>query len=118
MDSITLVFLGLLLDSFDRIDIISSEFINNKNLGILMNLHNLNITLFNYFVQNNLSLLFHSLMLVITIVRICILMVWIVYNIGIFAISGLSLSDPVSMLHSSLFYVLNLCISCSLAFFA
>lgn len=94
--------------SFDRINIISGEFINNKNLGILMNLHNLNITLFNYFVQNNLSLLFHSLMLVITIVRICILMVWIVYNIGIFAISGLSLSDPVSMLHSSLFYVLNL----------
>lgn len=93
--------------SFDRINIISGEFINNKNLGILMNLHNLNITLFNYFVQNNLSLLFHSLMLVITIVRICILMVWILYNIGIFAISGLSLNDPVNMFNNSLFYVLN-----------
>jgi len=93
--------------SFDRINIISGEFINNKNLGILMNLHNLNITLFNYFVQNNLSLLFHSLMLVITIVRICILMVWILYNIGIFAISGLSISDPVNLLNSSLFYILN-----------
>lgn len=94
--------------SFDRIDIISSEFIKNKNLDILINLHNLNITLFNYFVQNNLSLLFRSLMAVITIVRIYILMVWILYNIGIFAISGLSLTDPVNMLNSSLFYVLNL----------
>ena len=93
--------------SFDRINIISDEFINNKNLGIFMNLHNLNITLFNYFVQNNLSLLFHSLMVVITIVRICILMVWILYNIGIFAISGLSLNDPVNLLNSSLFYILN-----------
>lgn len=94
--------------SFDRTDIISSEFIKNKNLDILINLHNLNITLFNYFVQNNLSLLFHSLMAVITIVRIYILMVWILYNIGIFAISGLSLTDPVNMLISSLFYVSNL----------
>jgi len=34
-------------------------------------------------------------------------MAWIVYNIGIFTISGLSLNDPVNMLHSSLFYVLN-----------
>src|SRR4029078_5304258 len=93
--------------NFDRINIISGEFINNKNLGILMNLHNLNVTLFNYFIQNNLSLIFHSLMVVITIVRICILMAWIVYNIGIFTISGLSLNDPVNMLHSSLFYVLN-----------
>ena len=97
-----------IVKSFDRIDIISSEFIKNKNLDILINLHNLNITLFNYFVQNNLSLLFHSLMAVITIVRIYILMVWILYNIGIFAISGLSLNDPVNMLNSSLFYVLNL----------
>ena len=94
--------------SFDRTDIISSEFIKNKNLDILINLHNLNITLFNYFIQNNLSLLFHSLMAVITIVRIYILMVWILYNIGIFAISGLSLTDPVNMLISSLFYVSNL----------
>jgi len=101
-------FARTIVKSFDRINIISGEFINNKNLGILMNLHNLNITLFNYFVQNNLSLLFHSLMLVITIVRICVLMVWILYNIGIFAISGLSLTDPVNMLNSSLFYVLNL----------
>jgi len=97
-----------IVKSFDRIDIISSEFIKNKNLDILINLHNLNITLFNYFVQNNLSLLFHSLMAVITIVRIYILMVWILYNIGIFAISGLSLTDPVNMLISSLFYVSNL----------
>jgi len=97
-----------IVKSFDRIDIISSEFIKNKNLDILINLHNLNITLFNYFVQNNLSLLFHSLMAVITIVRIYILMVWILYNIGIFAISGLSLTDPVNMLNSSLFYVSNL----------
>ena len=96
-----------IVKSFDRIDIISSEFIKNKNLDILINLHNLNITLFNYFVQNNLSLLFHSLMAVITIVRIYILMVWILYNIGIFAISGLSLTDPLNMLYSSLFYVLN-----------
>jgi hypothetical protein len=96
-----------IVKSFDRIDIISSEFIKNKNLDILINLHNLNITLFNYFVQNNLSLLFHSLMVVITIVRIYILMVWILYNIGIFAISELSLTDPVNMLNSSLFYVLN-----------
>jgi hypothetical protein len=97
-----------IVKSFDRIDIISSEFIKNKNLDILINLHNLNIALFNYFVQNNLSLLFHSLMAVITIVRICILMVWILYNIGIFAISGLSFTDPVNMLNSSLLYVLNL----------
>ena len=97
-----------IVKSFDRIDIISSEFIKNKNLDILINLHNLNITLFNYFIQNNLSLLFHSLMAVITIVRIYILMVWILYNIGIFAISGLSLTDPVNMLISSLFYVSNL----------
>ena len=97
-----------IVKSFDRIDIISSEFIKNKNLDILINLHNLNITLFNYFIQNNLSLLFHSLMAVITIVRIYILMVWILYNIGIFAISGLSLTDPVNMLNSSLFYVSNL----------
>ena len=97
-----------IVKSFDRIDIISSEFIKNKNLDILINLHNLNITLFNYLVQNNLSLLFHSLMAVITIVRIYILMVWILYNIGIFAISGLSLTDPVNMLNSSLFYVSNL----------
>ena len=94
--------------SFDRTDIISNEFIKNKNLDILINLHNLNITLFNYFIQNNLSLLFHSLMAVITIVRIYILIVWILYNIGIFAISGLSLTDPVNMLNSSLFYVSNL----------
>jgi hypothetical protein len=93
--------------SFDRINIISGEFINNKNLGILMNLHNINITLFNYFVQNNLSLLFQSLMLVITIVRIYILIVWLIYNVGIFAISGLSLNDPFHILHSSLFYFVN-----------
>jgi hypothetical protein len=97
-----------IVKSFDRIDIISSESIKNKNLDILINLHNLNIALFNYFVQNNLSLLFHSLMTVITIVRICILMVWILYNIGIFTISGLSFTDPINMLNSSLFYVLNL----------
>jgi hypothetical protein len=97
-----------IVKSFDRIDIISSELIKNKNLDILINLHNLNIALFNYFVQNNLSLLFHSLMAVITIVRICILMVWILYNIGIFTISGFSFTDPINMLNSSLFYVLNL----------
>lgn len=94
--------------SFDRIDIISNEFIKNKNLDILINLHNLNITLFNYFVQNNLCLLFHSLMAVITILRIWILMVWMLYSIGIFAISGLSLTDPANMLISYLFYVSNL----------
>jgi hypothetical protein len=93
--------------SFDRINIISDEFINNKNLGILMNLHNINIKLFNYFVQNNLSLLFQSLMLVITIVRIYILIIWVLSNVGIFAISGLSLNDPFHILHSSLFYFLN-----------
>lgn len=94
--------------SFDRIDIISSEFIKTKNLDILINLHNINITLFNYFIQNNLSLLFHSLMAVITIVRIWILIVWILSNMGIFAISGLSLTDPLNMLISYPFYVINL----------
>jgi len=94
--------------SFDRINIISGEFINNKNIEFLMNLHNLNIALLNYFLQNNLSLIFHSLMVVITIVRIYILIAWILYNIGIFAISGLSLYDPVNLLNSSLFYILNL----------
>lgn len=97
-----------IVKSFDRIDIIYSELIKNKNLDILITLHNLNIALFNYFVQNNLSLLFHSLMAVIAIVRICILMVWILSNIGIFTISGLIFTDPVNMLNSSLFYVLNL----------
>ena len=92
--------------SFDRINIISGEYINNKNIEILMNLHNLNITLFNTFVQNNLSLIFHSLMAVITIVRIYILTAWILSNIGI-AISGLSLDDPVNLLNSYLFYIFN-----------
>jgi hypothetical protein len=97
-----------IVKSFDRIDIISNELIKNKNLDILINLHGLNIALFNYFVQNNLSLLFHSLMTVITIVRICILMVWILYNIVIFTISSFSFTDPINMLNGSLFYVLNL----------
>src|SRR6188474_987185 len=92
--------------SFDRINIISGEYINNKNIEILMNLHNLNITLFNTFVQNNLSLIFHSLIAVITIVRIYILTAWILSNIGI-AISGLSLDDPVNLLNSYLFYIFN-----------
>ena len=90
--------------SFDRVNIISGEFINNKNIAILMNLHNLNIALLNYFLQNNLSLIFHGLAVVITIVRIFIMMAWI---IGIFAISGLS-NDTVNILNSSLFYVFNL----------
>jgi fumarate reductase subunit D len=46
-------------------------------------------------------------MVVITIVRIFIMMVWIIYNIGIFAISGFS-NDPVNLLNSSFFYILNL----------
>jgi len=75
--------------SFDRINIISGEFINNKNIEILMNLHNLNIVLLNYFLQNNLSLIFHSLAVVITIVRTILIMAWIIYNIGS-AISGFS----------------------------
>ena len=37
-----------IIRSMNRINIISSEFINNKNLQILINLNNLNITLFNY----------------------------------------------------------------------
>jgi hypothetical protein len=94
--------------SFDRINIISSESINNKNLEVLMNLHNLNIMLFNYFLQNNLSLFFHSLMVAITIVRVGILMVWIIYNVGIFAISGFSSINLVNILNGSLFYILNL----------
>ena len=94
--------------SFDRINIISGDFINNKNLEVLMNLHNLNITLFNYFLQNNLSLLFHSLMVAITIVRVGILMVWIIYNVAIFAISGFSSINLINILNGSLFYILNL----------
>jgi hypothetical protein len=94
--------------SFDRINIISGEIINNKNLEALMNLHNLNITLFNYFLQNNLSLFFHSLMVAITIVRVGILMVWIISNVGIFAISGFSSINPINILNGSLFYILNL----------
>jgi hypothetical protein len=93
--------------SFDRINIISGEFINNKNIEILMNLHNLNIALLNYFLQNNLSLIFHSLAVAITIVRIFIMMAWIIYNIGIFMISAYS-NDTVNMLNSSLFYILNI----------
>jgi hypothetical protein len=94
--------------SFDRINIISGEFINNKNLEVLMNLHNLNITLFNYFLQNNLALFFHSLMVAITIVRVGILMVWIIYNVGIFVISAFSSINLINILNGSLFYILNL----------
>jgi hypothetical protein len=92
--------------SFDRINIISSEFINNKHIEILMNLHNLNIVLLNYFLQNNLSLIFHSLAVIIAIVRIFIMMAWII-SIGIFAITGFSM-DIVNILNSSLFYIFNL----------
>jgi hypothetical protein len=97
-----------IIRSFDRINIIPGEFINNKNMEILMNLHNLNLTLFNYFIQNNMSLVFYSIMVVITVVRIYIFMVWILSNIGIFAISGLSMNDPVNILNNSLYYIINL----------
>jgi hypothetical protein len=97
-----------IIKSFDRINIISSEFINNKNLQLLMNLHNSNITLFNYFIQNNLSLFFQSLSVIITVVRIVILMVWIIYNVGIFSISGFSVIDPVVVFNNSFFYIVNL----------
>jgi hypothetical protein len=96
-----------IIRSFDRINIISSEVINNKNMEILMNLHNLNITLFNYFLQNNLSLFFHSLMVAITIVRIGIMMVWIIYNVVIFAISSFSSIDPIIIFNGFLFYIIN-----------
>ena len=97
-----------IIRSFDRINIISHEIINNKNLEILMNLHNLNNTLFNYFLQNNLSLYFHSLTVAITIARMVILMVWIISNVGIFAISGFTSIDPINIISGSFFYILNL----------
>lgn len=92
-----------IIRSFDRINIIPSEFINNKNIEISINLHNLNITLFNYFLQNNLSLIFHSLKVAITIIRIYTFMAWILANIAIFTISRLSLND-----HVNFYYIINL----------
>jgi len=97
-----------IIRSFDRINIIPGEFINNKNIEILMNLHNLNVTLFNYFIQNNLSLIFRSIMVVITIIRIYIFIAWILSNIALFAVNGLSLNVPVIISTGSLYYIMNL----------
>ena len=91
-----------IIRSMNRINIISSEFINNENLQILINLNNLNITLFNYIIQNNLSLFFNGLTVFIAIVRICLLMVWIITDLGIFSISHSSQIESKVMFNSAI----------------
>jgi hypothetical protein len=97
-----------IISSFDRINIISRELINNKNWEFLMNLHNSNMTLFNNFIQNNLSLFFDSISVTITILRVVFIMVWIISNVIIFSIRGLSGIDPTVVFNTSFFYIANL----------
>jgi len=72
-----------IIKSFNRINIISNDILYDQNSKNLLKLHNLNIRLFDYILQNNLKIFFLSLIVIITVVRISVSIVWIIGDIGV-----------------------------------
>jgi len=74
-----------IIKSFNRINILPSRIPHDRDSTNLLKLHNLNIKLFDYVIQNKLSIFFYSLIVVIALIRIIITMFWIVADITIFS---------------------------------
>ena len=75
-----------IIRSFTKVNIISNEIYYSQNLKSLIQLHNLNIKLFDFIIQNKLRLIFLSLIFIISVVRVIVSLFWMISNIVIISI--------------------------------
>ena len=75
-----------IIRSFTKVNIISNEIYYSQNLKSLIQLHNLNIKLFDCIIQNKLRLIFLSLIFIISVVRVIVSLFWMISNIVIISI--------------------------------